>query len=113
MLSIKYLIAKDGQMPCMIFDEIDTGISGDAAKKVAAKFTQLAQNEQVLCITHLPQIAAKASHHLFVFKEKGKNSFSTSSIKKLNEAERVDVIATMLSGNNPTETARAAAAELM
>lgn len=113
MLAIKYIVAHKAKIPTMIFDEIDTGISGDVAKKVATKFSTLALSNQLITITHLPQIAAKATQHLFVYKAKGSNSYSTSSIKKLTDSERVEVLAIMLSGNNPTETAKAAAVELM
>ena len=113
MLAIKYVVAQKAKIPTMIFDEIDTGISGDVAKKVATKFSTLAHTNQLITITHLPQIAAKATQHLFVYKAKGSNSYSTSSIKKLSDEERVEVLAIMLSGNNPSDTAKAAAVELM
>lgn len=113
MLSIKEVIMQKIYLPSLIFDEIDTGISGDTAKKMADMLQKISRKNQLICISHLPQIAAKANQHLFVYKEQSKKHFSTSSIKKLSDNERVEVLATMLSGNNPSETAKKAAKELM
>lgn len=112
MLCIKYLVAQKIDLPTLIFDEIDTGISGEAAKQVGIIMKQLANNRQIICITHQPQIAAKASQHLFVYKEIAGNKINTN-IKVLNEDEKVVAIAKMLSGENPTATAIASAKELM
>lgn len=112
MLCIKYLVAQKIDLPTLIFDEIDTGISGEAAKQVGIIMKQLANNRQIICITHQPQIAAKASQHLFVYKDIAGNKINTN-IKVLNEDEKVVAIAKMLSGENPTATAIASAKELM
>lgn len=112
MLCIKYLVAQKIDLPTLIFDEIDTGISGEAAKQVGIIMKQLANNRQIICITHQPQIAAKASQHLFVYKDIAGNKINTN-IKVLNEDEKVVAIAKMLSGENPTATAIASARELM
>ncbi len=112
MLCIKYLVARKIDLPTLIFDEIDTGISGEAAKQVGIIMKQLSTNRQIICITHQPQIAAKASQHLFVYKNIVGNKINTN-IKVLNEDEKVVAIAKMLSGENPTATAIASAKELM
>lgn len=112
MLCIKYLVAQKIDLPTLIFDEIDTGISGEAAKQVGIIMKQLANNRQIICITHQPQIAAKASQHLFVYKDIVNEKIKTN-IKKLREDEKVVAIAKMLSGENPTATAIASAKELM
>lgn len=112
MLIIKSLLAHTTDMPCMIFDEIDTGISGETALKVGKVLQDLSAKHQVISITHLPQIAAQAKQHLFVYKDMQKETNFTS-IKKLSETERVEAIAQMLSGKQGSETAKLAAKELM
>jgi DNA repair protein RecN (Recombination protein N) len=112
MLCIKSLIADKVQLPSIVFDEIDTGISGEAAQKVAILMQQHAQNHQVIAITHLPQIAGKAQQHLYVYKQLENNTTQTR-IKSLQPEERVEEIARMLSGENPSEKVLAAARELM
>ena len=104
MLSVKSLVAKKMQMPTLIFDEIDSGISGEAAKQVAAIMKSLANNHQIITITHQPQIAAKAESHFFVYKENKNNKINTA-IKLLDNKERINAIAQMLSGENPTAAA--------
>ncbi len=106
------MIADLTALPTLIFDEIDTGISGETARQVGDVMKQLAQRHQVISITHLPQIAACAQHHYFVFKESDSKSTS-SNIRLLNEDERIEEIAKMLSGAKPTESARANAKELV
>ena len=113
MLIIKYLMAHSAEMPCMIFDEIDTGISGEIALKVGNLLRELATKHQVISITHLPQIAAKAHHHLFVYKEVGGDKKQFTNIKKLQKKERVSAIAEMLSGNKDSTTAMKTASELL
>jgi DNA repair protein RecN (Recombination protein N) len=93
-------------------DEIDTGISGVAALKVAGVMRKYAQSHQVIAISHLPQIAAKADEHLYVYKSSGEAQTHTA-IKRLNNQERVVEIARMLSGENPSEKVLAAASELI
>lgn len=104
MLSVKAEMAKTSELPSIIFDEIDTGVSGDVADKVGAKIKDLSSRMQVFCITHLPQIASKANQHLFVFKDESEGKTITN-VKELNEEDRVLEIAKMLSTSNPTEEA--------
>lgn len=112
MLAIKALLAKHTSLPTIIFDEIDTGISGETALKVGEVISDLGQNMQVISITHLPQIAAKGISHYFVHKseEHGK---TTTGIRKLKQDERIGVIAEMLSGKNPGASAIENARELL
>jgi len=112
MLAIKALLAKHTSLPTIIFDEIDTGISGETALKVGEVISALGENMQVISITHLPQIAAKGQSHYFVYKndEKGK---TTTGIRKLKQEERVGIIAEMLSGKNPGSSAIENAKELL
>ena len=112
MLSIKSLVAKSIQLPTLIFDEIDTGISGEAARQVGMIMNDLSNAHQVIAITHQPQIAAKASSHYFVYKEI-KDDKIVTSIKLLNKDERITAIATMLSGERPTAAAFENAREMI
>ncbi|HTI59268.1 DNA repair protein RecN [Mucilaginibacter sp.] len=112
MLSIKSLIASHTALPTIIFDEIDAGVSGEAANKVGIIMERLAQNLQVITITHLPQIASKGQSHYFVYKDDDAATTYTR-IKQLTEAERVVEIAKMLSGDNPGESALQNARELL
>ncbi len=112
MLSIKSLVAKSIQLPTLIFDEIDTGISGEAARQVGIIMKDLSNAHQVIAITHQPQIAAKASAHYFVYKEI-KGDKIVTSIKLLNQDERITAIATMLSGEKPTAAAFENAREMI
>ncbi len=97
MLCIKALLARLSAMPTVIFDEIDTGISGETAARVGTILKQMAKNHQVLAITHLPQLASKGDDHFLVYKEVRKG-LTRSFLKKLEEQERVNEIARMLSG---------------
>ena len=112
MLSIKSLVAQKLALPTLIFDEIDTGISGEAAKQVGLIMKSLSISHQLIAITHQAQIAAKASTHFFVYKEV-KGEKITTSIRILNEAERITAIAQMLSGEKPTTAALENAKEMM
>ncbi len=112
MLCIKSLVAQSIDLPTMIFDEIDTGISGEAAKQVGFIMKGLAINRQIICITHQPQIAGKANAHFFVYKEI-KNDAVKTNIRLLNEDERITAIARMLSGEKPTAAAMENAREMM
>lgn len=112
MLSIKSLIARLTSLPVVIFDEIDTGVSGEVADKVGNIMKQMAASMQVITITHLPQIAAKGTSHLFVFKEEIQNK-TYSQIRKLTKEERIAEIAKMLSTDNPTPAAIKNAQELI
>ena len=112
MLCIKSLVAQSIDLPTMIFDEIDTGISGEAAKQVGLIMKGLANNRQIICITHQPQIAGKANAHFFVYKEIKGDAVKTN-IRLLNENERITAIARMLSGEKPTAAALENAREMM
>lgn len=104
MLAIKSLVAETVTLPTLIFDEIDTGISGEVAQKVGNILKSLGKSHQVISITHLPQVAAKASKHFFVYKNHEKEKTFTE-IKTLSGDERLHEIAVMLSGNNPPKEA--------
>ncbi len=112
MLCIKSLVAKSMDLPTMIFDEIDTGISGEAAKQVGAIMKDLAENRQIICITHQPQIAGKANAHYFVYKEIKGEAVKTN-IRLLTNDERITAIAQMLSGEKPTAAALENAREMV
>ena len=112
MLSVKSLVAKKLQLPVLIFDEIDTGISGEAAKQVGVIMKELSASHQLIAITHQPQIAAKANAHYFVYKQIVKDSIQTS-VRLLNDDERIVAIAQMLSGEKPTAAALENAKEMM
>jgi DNA repair protein RecN (Recombination protein N) len=112
MLCIKSLVAQSVDLPTMIFDEIDTGISGEAARQVGIIMKELAESRQVICITHQPQIAGKATAHFFVYKEIVKNTVKTN-IRRLSTEERITTIAKMLSGEKPTAAAMENAKEMV
>ncbi|WP_231427469.1 DNA repair protein RecN [Pedobacter sp. Leaf250] len=112
MLAIKALLAQHTSLPTIIFDEIDTGISGETALKVGEVISDLGENMQVISITHLPQIAAKGKSHYFVHKNEAGGK-TTTGIRKLKQEERVGVIAEMLSGKNPGASAIENAKELL
>lgn len=113
MLSLKAMISGAVKLPTIIFDEIDTGVSGKIAEKMADIMEEMGlQNRQVLSITHLPQIAAKGSHHYKVLKEEAENG-TISHMKELNNQERIEEIAQMLSGSDITQAALANAKELL
>ncbi len=112
MLSIKSLIAKRTALPTIIFDEIDTGISGEIALKVGNIMKQLADNMQVITITHLAQIASKSGTHYRVFKDES-GSQTRTNIQELTTEDRITEIAKMLSGDNPGEFALQNAKELL
>ncbi|MEP6847004.1 MAG: DNA repair protein RecN [Panacibacter sp.] len=112
MLCIKSLVAESIDLPTLIFDEIDTGISGEAAKQVGIIMKQLSGNRQVISITHQPQIAGKADAHFFVYKEIKDNAIKTN-IRLLSKEERITTIAQMLSGEKPTAAALENAREMV
>lgn len=112
MLAIKSLVAQNSSLPTIIFDEIDTGISGEVALRVGEVMQRLAHNMQVIAITHLPQIASKGTSHFKVYKE-DKEDKTRSNIVLLKPEERVLEIAQMLSGVNPGEAALAHAKTLL
>jgi len=112
MLVLKSLVAGSLEMPTLIFDEIDSGISGEAAKQVGVLMDELSGAHQLIAITHQPQIAAKADQHLFVYKKEVAGKINTG-IKELREEERVASIAQMMAGVNPSEAVLASAKEMM
>ena len=112
MLSLKYILSRSSKLPTIIFDEIDTGISGDIAGKMGAMFRRMAEHMQVICITHLPQVAAKGNHHLKVYKHEADGAIR-SDIKPLTADDRIREIAAMLSGEKITDAALQNARELI
>ncbi|MGZ5190659.1 MAG: DNA repair protein RecN [Flavisolibacter sp.] len=112
MLCIKSLVAKSMDLPTLIFDEIDSGISGEAAKQVGGIMKSLASARQVICITHQPQIAGKGDAHFLVYKAL-KNDSVTTGVRILNTDERIVAIAKMLSGEKPTAAALENAREMV
>lgn len=112
MLSIKTLTAKAMHLPTLIFDEVDTGISGEAAKQVGLLLNKLSQYHQVICITHQPQVAARGDNHMYVYKKDEKGRIATR-IRILSGEERVEAIAKMIGGEQPGQAALQNARELM
>ncbi|MBL7920955.1 MAG: DNA repair protein RecN [Bacteroidia bacterium] len=112
MLCLKALLASKKQLPTVIFDEIDTGVSGDVADKIGNILLKMGNTMQVVTITHLPQMASKGNHHLFVYKNDDADK-TVSHIKQLNKEERINEIAKMLSTGNPTQSALKNAKELL
>lgn len=112
MLAIKYISSLHQGLPTIIFDEIDTGVSGEVAYKVGLMLQKMSKTTQLIAITHLPQIAGKAENHYFVYKESD-NQKTNSKIKELTKEDRVLEIAKMLSNGNPGQAAIQNAKELM
>jgi len=112
MLSVKKVLSENTQLPTIIFDEIDTGVSGEVSNKIAAIMGQMGNNMQVIAITHLPQIAAKGSSHYKVYKEEV-NGVTTTNLKQLSAEERIKEIAEMLSGKDISDSAIIHAKELL
>jgi DNA repair protein RecN (Recombination protein N) len=111
-LCIRTIEAKSNQLATLIFDEIDTGVSGKVAANIGAMFQTIAQNHQLIAITHLPQVAASGKSHYFVSKFETNNQTQTQ-LKKLDKASRIEELANMLSGNKATDIARKNAEELL
>ncbi|WP_181305810.1 DNA repair protein RecN [Rufibacter sp. XAAS-G3-1] len=112
MLCVKYLLADKTALPTIIFDEIDTGISGEIAVKVGRMMQQMSQKHQLICISHLPQMAAQGDTHYFVYKE-DRADRTISRVRQLSHEERVVEIAQMIAGANPSENAFQSAKELL
>jgi DNA repair protein RecN (Recombination protein N) len=112
MLCIKYIIADKTALPTIIFDEIDTGISGEVAIKVGKMIKQMSSNHQVISISHLPQIAAQGKSHYYVYKDNSSEK-TISKMKLLTEEERIKEIAQMIGGSKPSETAIQNAKEML
>ena len=113
MLCIKSLVAESVELPTLIFDEIDTGISGEAAKQVGIIMKELSHKIQVIAITHQPQIAARAAHHLYVFKRSQTDGSIQTGVRSLVKDERVHTIAQMLGGEKPSTAALESAREMI
>ena len=112
LFAIKYLMADKMALPTLIFDEIDTGISGEVALQMVRMMQEIAKNHQVICITHLPQVAAKGEVHFFVYKDHSAEK-TMSKVKQLTVEERVHELAKMIAGSNPSAAAQASAKELL
>jgi len=112
LFAIKYLMADKMALPTLIFDEIDTGISGEVALQMVRMMQEIAKNHQVICITHLPQVAAKGAVHFFVYKDHSAEK-TMSKVKQLTVEERVHELAKMIAGSNPSAAAQASAKELL
>jgi len=112
MLAIKKVMSENSQLPTIIFDEIDSGVSGEISNKMAHIMSQMSQQMQVITITHLPQIAAKGNQHYKVYKEEVNNT-TTTNLKQLSKDERIVEIAEMLSGKNISDSALTHARELL
>ncbi len=112
MLAIKAVLADYKQLPSIMFDEIDTGVSGEISNKMGDIMKQMSGRMQVFAITHLPQIAAKGNSHFKVFKT-DKDKTTETQLKRLDEEERIVEIAQMLGGSNVTESAVAHAKQLL
>lgn len=112
MLAVKTILSNYIELPTIIFDEIDTGVSGEVSNKIAAIMLQMSSNMQVISITHLPQIAAKGEQHYKVYKSEINQQVQTN-IKRLSNEERLEEIAEMLGGKQLTESALAHAKQLL
>lgn len=112
MLAIKTVLSDKGSVNTLIFDEVDTGISGEAANKVGLKLKQLSKNNQVICITHLAQMAAFADNHIFIDKNV-KDGRTFTEVKNLTENERIDELARIIGGNEITDIKRKMAKEML
>lgn len=112
LFAIKYLMADKMALPTLIFDEIDTGISGEVALQMVRMMKEIATRHQVICITHLPQVAAKGELHYFVYKDNSAEK-TVSKIKLLAHQERVEELAKMIAGANPSASALESAKELL
>ena len=114
-LAIQVITSQAGMTPTLIFDEVDAGIGGGVAEKVGKLLKKLGKTQQVLCITHLPQVAAMGDHHWQVAKNTGQqdNQTLTSRIHQLDQTDRIDEIARMLGGEKLTATTRKHAEEML
>jgi DNA repair protein RecN (Recombination protein N) len=112
MLALKYVLSSHQNLPTIIFDEIDTGISGAVAEEVGQVIRELSANIQVITITHLAQVAGKGNRHLKVYKAE-KNNKTVTAVKSLTQPERVNEIASMISGKETSEAAKEQALELL
>ena len=112
MLALKTIFSEVDNISLLIFDEIDTGISGETVKRVANKLKKLSERVQVVCVTHSQQIAAKATQQFYIKKEI-ENDLTETKVRELNTDERIREIARMISGDTITETSIKHAKEIM
>ena len=112
MFCLKYILADKTALPTIIFDEIDTGVSGEIAKKMVSMMKEMASAHQVIAISHLPQFAARGDQHYFVYKD-NTSARTISKIRVLNEEERIFEIAKMIDGDNPSASAVQSARDLI
>ncbi|MBV1923354.1 MAG: DNA repair protein RecN, partial [Flavobacteriaceae bacterium] len=112
MLAIKSVLANYKKLPTLIFDEIDTGVSGEVATKMALILEAMSENLQMICITHLPQLAGRGENHLKIYKE-DYNNVTVTRLRKLSSSERIEEIAEMIGGKEKSETAILHAKELL
>ena len=112
MLALKVVLAGGSTVPTLVFDEVDSGIGGATAAAVGERLARVAEQVQVLLVTHSPQVAARGAAHLRVSKQSGQGRAETR-VEMLRDDERQEEIARMLAGETVTEQARAAAASLM
>ncbi len=112
-LALSVIASQATQTATLVFDEVDSGVSGAVAEMVGRLLRQLGQSHQVLCVTHLPQVAACAEHHFKVNKGQGEDGLPTSSIEPLDPEGRIEAVAQLLGGVNMTETTREHARELL
>lgn len=112
MLALKTIFVKTRGQTAILFDEVDSGVSGQAAQKMAEKMKGLAKHIQVICISHLPQVASMSDHHLFISKDSADDR-TTTHVKELSGSERIDEIARMISGASVTDITRQNAKEMI
>jgi DNA repair protein RecN (Recombination protein N) len=112
MLALKTIFVKSRGQTAILFDEVDSGVSGQAAQKMAEKMKDIAQHIQVICISHLPQVASMSNHHLLISKASNDDR-TTTKVKELLDDERIDEIARMISGASVTEITRQNAKEML
>ncbi|MGO2207101.1 MAG: DNA repair protein RecN, partial [Staphylococcus xylosus] len=112
MLALKTIFVKTRGQTAILFDEVDSGVSGQAAQKMAEKMKGLAKHIQVICISHLPQVASMSDHHLFISKDSADDR-TTTHVQELSGSERIDEIARMISGASVTDITRQNAKEMI
>jgi DNA repair protein RecN (Recombination protein N) len=112
MLALKTIFVKTRGQTAILFDEVDSGVSGQAAQKMAEKMKGLAKHIQVICISHLPQVASMSDHHLFISKNTSADR-TTTQVQELTGEERIDEVARMISGASVTKLTRQNAKEMI
>src|SRR5690606_29796167 len=111
-LALSVIASQAAQVPTLIFDEVDTGIGGAVAEVVGRQLQQLGERHQVLCVTHLPQVAARGAHH-FEVRKSSAGGTTVSDIRALDERDRIEEVARMLGGMTITDTTRQHAREML